>query len=67
MPTCFSMDESDLDAYSEFLTTLSFPKLISFLLEQFARDDIEDDLLDETFDYFLYIGSGGFIESFSYS
>jgi hypothetical protein len=49
-------DQEDL---SEFLCTLSFPKLVNFMLEQFARDDVDDDILDETFDYFLFIGAGG--------
>lgn len=53
------MAEADLDDFSEFLTSLSFPKLVTFMLEQFAKDEVDDDILDETFDYFLFFGAGG--------
>eukprot|EP01127_Copromyxa_protea_P016053 TRINITY_DN4711_c0_g1_i1.p1 TRINITY_DN4711_c0_g1~~TRINITY_DN4711_c0_g1_i1.p1 ORF type:complete len:345 (+),score=56.22 TRINITY_DN4711_c0_g1_i1:39-1037(+) len=56
--------EADL---SEFLSTLSFPKLVDFMLEQFSREDVDEDLLDETFDYFLFIGAGGHTPDDRYS
>lgn len=54
-----SMGDLDLDEFSQFLTSLTFPKLTQFLLEQFSRENADEDVLDETFDYFLFYGAGG--------
>eukprot|EP01126_Amoeba_proteus_P059262 TRINITY_DN7726_c0_g1_i6.p1 TRINITY_DN7726_c0_g1~~TRINITY_DN7726_c0_g1_i6.p1 ORF type:complete len:679 (+),score=161.81 TRINITY_DN7726_c0_g1_i6:93-2039(+) len=48
-----------MEDFQSLLESLSFPDLVSFIILQYNDPNADNDELDESFDYFLFVASGG--------